>query len=86
MAKTQDLEIAAHRIAEVRMDCAQLGLDPADIARIMLDEAVMGFVASGYSFDDIQAALKRYGKRDLPRFHQTLLSAAAAARRSKLPG
>lgn len=84
MAKNSELDRAAQMIADVRVECAKLGIAPADIARIMLDEAVLGLAASGHSLDDIQAAFKKYGKRDLVRFYEYLVK-AAAGKGSSLP-
>ena len=50
----------------------------------MLDEAVLSLMASGYSLDDIQAAFKKYGKRDLVRFYEDLVK-AAGLKGSSLP-
>jgi hypothetical protein len=50
----------------------------------MLDEAVLGLAASGHSLDGIQAAFKWYGERDLVRFYEDLVK-AAARKGSSLP-
>jgi hypothetical protein len=84
MAKNSDLDRAAQMIADARVECLKLGVSPAEIAKIMLDEAVMGLMASGYSLDDVQAAFKKYGKRDLVRFYEELVK-AAAGKGSSLP-
>ncbi len=84
MAKNSDLDRAAQKIADARVECVKLGIAPAEIARIMLDEAVMGLVASGHSLDDIQSAFKKYGERDLVRFYEELVK-AAAGKGSSLP-
>jgi hypothetical protein len=84
MAKNSDLDRAAQKIADARVECVKLGVAPAEIARIMLDEAVLGLAASGHSLDDIQAAFKKYGKRDLVRFYEDLVK-AAARKGSSLP-
>ncbi|WP_395662361.1 hypothetical protein [Aestuariivirga sp.] len=84
MAKNSDLDRAAQKIADARMECVKLGVAPAEIARIMLDEAVLGLAASGHSLDGIQAAFKWYGERDLVRFYEDLVK-AAARKGSSLP-
>jgi len=84
MAKNSDLDRAAQKIADARMECVKLGVAPAEIARIMLDEAVLGLAASGHSLDGIQAAFKWYGERDLVRFYEDLIK-AAARKGSSLP-
>lgn len=71
------ISIAQRKIADARVECSRLGIAPSEIAKIMLDEAVLGLAASGLRLDDVQAAFKKYGKRDLPRFYQSLVSAAA---------
>ena len=84
MAKNSDLDRAAQKIADARVECVKLGVAPAEIAKIMLDEAVLGLAASGHSLDDIQAAFKKYGRRDLVRFYEDLVK-AAAGKCSSLP-
>ena len=77
MAKNSGLDRAAQKIADARVECVKLGVAPAEIARIMLDEAVLGLAASGHSLDGIQEAFKWYGERDLVRFYENLVKAAA---------
>ncbi len=84
MANSSDLDRAAQRIADARVECAKLGVAPAEIAKIMLDEAVLGLAASGHSLDDVQAVFKKYGKRDLVRFYGEIVK-AAAGKVSSLP-
>ena len=84
MASSSDLDRAAQKIADARVECLKFGVSPAEIARIMLDEAVLSLMASGYSLDDVQAAFKKYGKRDLVRFYEDLVK-AAARKGSSLP-
>ena len=84
MASSSDLDRAAQKIADARVECLKFGVSPAEIARIMLDEAVLSLMASGYSLDDIQAAFKKYGKRDLVRFYEDLVK-AAGLKGSSLP-
>lgn len=84
MAKNSDLDRAAQKIADARVECVKLGVAPAEIARIMLDEAVLGLAASGHSLDDIQATFKKYGKRGMVRFYEDLVK-AAAGKGSSLP-
>ncbi len=83
MAEDKILDDAAQKLANARSECMRLGVAPADIAKIMLDEAVMGLMVSGYEYSDIQSVLKRYTKRDLPRFYDSLIDAAAGLRSVK---
>ena len=84
MAKNSGLDRAAQMIADARVECVKLGVAPAEIARIMLDEAVLGLAASGHSLDGIQEAFNWYGERDLVRFYENLVK-AAAGKCSSLP-
>lgn len=66
------LDIAAQKIADVRADCMQLSLKPKDISQIMLDEAVLGLMASGYKLSEIQSFFKKYERSKLPKFYMAL--------------
>jgi len=52
--------------------CLKLAIPPAEIAKIMMDEAILALMAERLSLSDIQATFKKYAKRDLPRFYMDL--------------
>jgi len=56
-------------IADARVECLKLAIPPSEIAKIMMDEAVLAPMAESQSLSDIQGAFKRYGKRELSRFY-----------------
>src|SRR6516162_15524 len=62
------LNRAAQLIADARVECLKLAIPPSEIAKIMMDEAVLALMAESQSLSDIQDAFKRYGKRELSRF------------------
>lgn len=70
------LDEASHKIADARAECMrELPVTPKDIAAIMLDEAVLGLIASGHKLSDIQTIFKRYERRDLARFFTAIRQA-----------
>ena len=67
------LDEARQKIADARAGCMRgLPVRPKDIAKIMMDEAVLGLIASGHKLSDIQAIFKRYERRDLVRFYTAI--------------
>ena len=66
------LDEAAQLIADARAACLKLAVAPGEIAKIMMDEAILALVAEGRSLSDIQSTFKKYAKRDLPRFYTNL--------------
>ncbi len=71
------LDEASQKIANVRSECMrELPVTPKDIAKIMMDEAVLGLIASGHKLSDIQTIFKRYERRDLVRFYTAIRQAA----------
>jgi hypothetical protein len=66
------LDQAAQLIADARVACLKLAIPPAEIAKIMMDEAVLALMAERLSLSDIQSTFKRYTKRDLSRFYMKL--------------
>jgi hypothetical protein len=66
------LDQAAQLIADARVACLKLAIPPAEIAKIMMDEAILALMAERLSLSDIQATFKKYAKRDLPRFYMDL--------------
>jgi hypothetical protein len=71
------LDQAAQLIADARVACLKLAIPPNEIAKIMMDEAILALMAERLSLSDIQATFKRYAKRDLPRFYMRLKTLAA---------
>lgn len=71
------LDEAGQKIADARSECMRaLPVKPKDIAKIMMDEAVLGLIASGHKLSDIQTIFKRYERRDLVRFYTAIRQAA----------
>jgi hypothetical protein len=68
---------AAQLIADARVACLKLAITPGEIAKIMMDEAILALMAERLSLLDIQMTFKKYAKRDLPRFYMTLKTLAA---------
>jgi hypothetical protein len=66
------LDQAAQLIADARVACLKLEIPPEEIAKIMMDEAMLALVAERFSLSDIQATFKKYVKRDLPRFYKNI--------------
>jgi hypothetical protein len=66
------LDHAAQLIADARVACLKLAIPPEEIAKIMMDEAILALMAERLSLSDIQARFKKYTKRDLPRFYINL--------------
>jgi hypothetical protein len=77
MSEDALLDRAAQVIADARVACLKLGIPPEDIAKIMMDEAILALMAERLSLSDIQSTFKKYAKRDLPRFYTTLKQAAS---------
>ena len=70
------LDEASQMIADARADCMRdLPVNPKDIAKIMMDEAVLGMIASGLKLPEIQAVFKKYEHRDLVRMYTTIRNA-----------
>jgi len=72
MSRDALLDQAAQLIADARVACLKLAIPPEEIARIMMDEAILALMAERLSLSDIQAKFKKYTKRDLPRFYMNL--------------
>jgi hypothetical protein len=72
MSRDVLLDQAAQLIADARVACLKLAIPPEEIAKIMMDEAILALMAERLSLSDIQAKFKKYAKRDLPRFYMTL--------------
>ncbi len=66
------LDKAAQLIADARVACLKLAISPNEIAKIMMDEAVLAMIAESQSISDIQSKWKKYAKRDLPQFYTKL--------------
>lgn len=71
------LDEASQKIADARGACMRdLPVKPKDIAKIMMDEAVLGLIASGHKLSDIQAVFRKYERRDLVRFYTAIRQSA----------
>lgn len=71
------LNEASQKIANARSECMRdLPMKPKDIAKIMLDEAVLGLMASGLKLSEIQDIFKKYERRDLTKFYTALRNSA----------
>lgn len=71
------LDEASQKIADARAECMRdLPVKPKDIAKIMMDEAVLGLIASGHKLSEIQAIFKKYERRDLVRMHTAIRKSA----------
>jgi hypothetical protein len=70
------LDQAAQLIADARVACLKLAIPPHEIAKIMMDEAVLALMAESTSLSDIQAEFKRYAKRELSNFYLRLKTLA----------
>ena len=79
------LDQAAQLIADARVACLKLAIPPAKIAKIMMDEAILALMAERLSLSDIQATIKKYAKRDLPRFYMDLRRLASDQAEQKSP-
>ncbi len=66
------LDQADQLIADARVACLKLRIPPEEIAKIMMDEAILGLMAESLSLSEIQSKLKKYAKRDLPKFYMDL--------------
>jgi hypothetical protein len=66
------LDQATQLIADARVACLKLAIAPEEIAKIMMDEAILALISEKLSLSDIQATLKKYAKRDLPKFYTNL--------------
>jgi len=55
MSEDELLDQAAQLIADGRVVCLKLGIPPEDIAKIMMDEAILALMAERLSLSDIQA-------------------------------
>jgi hypothetical protein len=66
------LDQAAQLIADARVACLKLSIPPEEIAKIMMDEAILALMAERLSLSDIQTTFKKYTKRYLPKFYMNL--------------
>jgi hypothetical protein len=71
------LDEASQKIADARAECMRnLPVKPKDIAKIMMDEAVIGLMASGLKLSEIQDIFKKYERRDLTKFYTAICNSA----------
>lgn len=54
----------------------ELPVKPKDIAEVMMDEAILGLIASGHELSEIQDIFKKYERRDLTRFYTAIRKSA----------
>jgi hypothetical protein len=59
MSEDALLDQAAQLIADARVASLKLGIPPEEIAKIMMDEAILALMAERLSLSDIQATFKR---------------------------
>jgi hypothetical protein len=52
--------------------CLKLAIPRAEIAKIIMDEAIFALMAERISLSDIQTTFKKYTKSDLPRFYMNM--------------
>jgi hypothetical protein len=71
MSRDALLDQAAQLIADARVACLKLAIQPEEIARIMMDEAILA-LWKRLSLSDFQAKFKKYTIRDLPGFYMNL--------------
>jgi hypothetical protein len=64
MSRDVLLDQAAQLISDARVACLKLAISPEDIAKIMMDEAVLALMAERVSLSDIQVTFKKYTKRE----------------------
>ena len=71
------LDEASQKIAGARAECMrELPVKPKAIAKIMMDQAVLGLIASGHKLSEIQDIFKKYERRDLTRFYKSIRKSA----------
>lgn len=62
------IDAAAQIIADARVECLKIDVSPKDIAKIMLDKAVLAFMVTGMNITGIDKVLKKYTKHEMPAF------------------
>jgi hypothetical protein len=71
------LDEASQKISDARAECMrELPVKPKDIAKIMMDEAVLGLIANGLKLSEIQTIFRKYERRDLVRMYTAIRNAA----------
>ena len=70
------LDLASERIAQIRSECLELGLRPAQIAELMMDDALLGLAAEGKGESAVQKAFRDYANRRVPEWFKQFRRAA----------
>jgi hypothetical protein len=70
------LDFASERIAQVRSECLGLGLQPGQIAALMMDDALLGLAAEGKGESAVQKAFRDYANRRVPEWFKQFRRAA----------
>jgi hypothetical protein len=52
-------------IAEVRHRCAAIGLAPSDFAELLLPEALLAFMVSGMTQEQVEAVFERFARAEI---------------------
>jgi hypothetical protein len=58
MSEDATLDEAAQLIADARVACLKLAIPPGEIAKIMMDEAILALMAEWLPLSDIQMTFK----------------------------
>jgi len=53
-------------IAQVRHQCAAMGLSPSDFAELLLPEALLALMVSGMTQEQVQAVFERFARAEIP--------------------
>lgn len=57
---------ATRLIAEVRVQCVQLGLDSQQFAELLLPEALLAMMVAGLQQEDVEALFDRFRQTEIP--------------------
>ncbi|HKU87425.1 MAG TPA: hypothetical protein VJV77_13915 [Casimicrobiaceae bacterium] len=52
-------------IAQVRHQCAAIGLSPSDFAELLLPEALLAFMVSGMTQEQVEAVFERFARTEI---------------------
>jgi hypothetical protein len=53
-------------IAQVRHQCAAMGLSPPDFAELLLPEVLLALMVSGMTQEQVQAVFERFARAEIP--------------------
>ncbi|MGE0653453.1 MAG: hypothetical protein AB7P12_17175 [Alphaproteobacteria bacterium] len=59
-------EKATRLIAEARVQCVQLGLDPQQFAELLLPEALLAMMIGGLQQEEVEAVFDRFRQTEIP--------------------